>query len=101
GVGEVRREIRADVSAGVRRDDACRRGLRRVGAEEHVWADVYGAGAVDVPGRCEGQDREGVAQGEGRRPRGGGDGRGEGAGVMADRSPVGLATTMPSILFAD
>lgn len=75
---EVRREIQPDVPAGVGRGEDHRRRLRHLGREIDVWAEVYGHGAQHVPGRRQGEDCQGVAQGQRDRACGGGDGSREG-----------------------
>ena len=50
-------------------DGKVTRKIRRVGREEHLWPQIYGHRACDLPDRREGQDRAGLAQGESARSR--------------------------------
>ena len=61
------------------------RGLRRVGREEHVWQEIYGHRAVDLPHRRQGRRPQAVAEGEGARPRRG-RARGRGSAEIERRS---------------
>ena len=39
-------------------------GLWRLGGEEHVWQEIYGDRALDLPGRRQGRDPQGLAKGQ-------------------------------------
>ena len=65
---------------GVGRGRQGRRGLRRLGREKHVWAQLHGHRPLDLPDRRRRQGPQGLAPGEGAGPRRGGAGGDQGAG---------------------
>ena len=58
--------------------------LWRLGGEEHVRPEIHGRGAHHGPDRPRRHHRPGLEQGEGRGPRGGGAGCGEGSALIAE-----------------
>ena len=78
--GGIRRQALARLHAALRRGPRRGRGLRGVGGEVHVRAEVHGHAAVDLRDRPEGKGHARVLEGVAQDPRRAGPG---GAGVAA------------------
>ena len=71
---QVQGEVQASLPARLGRGRQGLPSLRRVGGEEHVWQEIYGHRALDLPHRRQRRDPQGLAKGEGPRPCRGGAG---------------------------
>ena len=79
---EIRRQIRAELPAGLRRRHRSGGGIRHLGREIDVRPQIHGHGTQHLPDRPRRTHRQGLAQGQRDRSRPGGDGSGGGVGVV-------------------
>ena len=96
GPGQVQEEARPRHPAPVRRDPQDARGLRRLGQKIHVRQDLPGNYPDHLPDRRGRADRPHLAQGQGRRPRRRGPGRGQTASTLNGRADSVAARTTPA-----